>query len=97
MEHLWTPWRMTYIKGEKKPVQGCVFCNKAEHPENDDGEQVIARSTHVFLTLNRFPYTNGHLMVVPFDHIHSQEVMTVEGLTDMMKHLFYRHDDQDNS
>lgn len=84
MEYLWTPWRMAYIKGEKKPVQGCVFCNKAQHLESDATEHVIARSQQVFLTLNLFPYNNGHMMVVPYEHVASQEEMTVEGLTDMM-------------
>lgn len=84
MEHLWTPWRMAYIKGEKKPVTGCVFCHKSEHPEHDATEHVIARSTHTFATLNRYPYTNGHVMIVPYEHISSQEDMTTEALTDLM-------------
>lgn len=73
---------MAYIKGEKKPVQGCVFCNKI--PANDAEEHIIARSEHVYITLNRFPYNNGHVMVVPYEHITSQEQMRVEALTDMM-------------
>ena len=63
---------MAYIKGEKKPVEGCVFCNKAEHHENDATEHVIARSAHTFITLNKFPYNNGHVMIVPYAHITSQ-------------------------
>ena len=82
MKHLYTPWRMAYIKGEKKPVEGCVFCNK--NTANDDNEHIIGRSEHVYLTLNRYPYSNGHLMVVPYAHIASQEEMTVDGLTDLM-------------
>ncbi len=81
-DHLWTPWRMAYIKGEKTPVAGCVFCNKAA--ADDPVEHVIARSQHVYVTLNRFPYTNGHLMVVPYEHITTQEAMTTHGLTDLM-------------
>lgn len=84
MEHLWTPWRMAYIKGEKKPVEGCVFCNKAQHPENDDTEHVVARANYTFLTLNRYPYTNGHLMIVPYEHITSQEDMETVALTELM-------------
>lgn len=84
MDHLWTPWRMTYIKGEKKPVEGCVFCNKAEHPDNDDSEHVIARATYTYITLNRFPYNNGHVMIVPYDHISSQEDLTTDALTELM-------------
>ena len=55
---------MSYIKGEKKPVDGCVFCKKVL-PENDQEEHVIARSEFVYATLNRYPYNNGHLMIVP--------------------------------
>ena len=83
MERLYTPWRMPYIKGEKKSVDGCVFCDKFDG-HHDDSEHIIARSEYVYLTLNRYPYTNGHLMVVPYAHISSQEEMSVEGLTDMM-------------
>lgn len=82
MQHLYTPWRMAYIKGEKKPVEGCVFCNKIN--ADDTVEQVIARSDYVYITLNLFPYNNGHLMIVPYDHITSQEAMPIEALTDMM-------------
>jgi len=84
MDHLWTPWRMAYIKGEKKPVEGCVFCNKVEHPENDDNEHVIARATYTYITLNRFPYNNGHVMIVPYDHISSQEDLKTDALTELM-------------
>lgn len=84
MDYLWTPWRMAYIKGEKKPVEGCIFCLKAQHPENDDVEHVIGRSTHHFATLNKFPYNNGHMMIIPYDHIVSQEDMETAALTDLM-------------
>lgn len=75
---------MEYIKGEKKPVDGCVFCIKAEQPESDDSEHVVARSTHTFVTLNKFPYNNGHIMIVPYQHITSQEDMDTEALTELM-------------
>ncbi len=84
MKHLWTPWRMAYVKGEKKPVEGCIFCNKAAPDGDDEKEHVIARLEYVYITLNRYPYNNGHLMVVPYQHIVSQEEMTTEGLTDLM-------------
>ena len=84
MEHLWTPWRMAYIRSEKKPVEGCVFCKKVATGSDDSLEHVIARSQYVYVTLNRYPYNNGHLMIVPYKHIYSQEEMTVAGLTDLM-------------
>jgi ATP adenylyltransferase len=82
MQHLWTPWRMAYIRGEKTPVDGCIFCTKING--SDDEEQIIARSAFVYVTLNRYPYNNGHLLVVPYEHIDSQEAMTVEGITNLM-------------
>lgn len=82
MDHLYTPWRMAYIKGEKQPVQGCVFCNKVNG--SDEAEHVIARSEYVYVTLNRFPYNNGHLMIVPYEHVASQEELPVEALTDLI-------------
>lgn len=81
MEHLYTPWRMAYIRGEKKPVQGCVFCNLTTETES---QQIIAYSEHVYVTLNLYPYNNGHLMVVPYEHVQSQEQLPTEALTDLM-------------
>ena len=73
---------MAYIKGEKKPVEGCVFCNKVAG--DDDEEQIIARSEHVYVTLNRYPYNNGHVLIVPYAHVRSQEELPVEALTDLI-------------
>lgn len=82
MDHLYTPWRMAYIRGEKKPVEGCVFCDLAR--TDNDNKQVIAYSDHVYLTLNKYPYNNGHLMVIPYDHVQSLEALSSEALGDLM-------------
>jgi ATP adenylyltransferase len=73
---------MAYIRGEKKPVGGCVFCSLAA--DVDNAALVIARSKHVFVTLNLYPYNNGHLLVVPYEHVGSQEDMPPEALADLM-------------
>ncbi len=73
---------MAYIRGEKKPVTGCIFCNKIHG--DDDAEQVIARSAYVYVTLNRYPYNNGHVMVVPYEHVETQESLSEAALTDLM-------------
>ena len=73
---------MAYIKGQRQPPDGCVFCNKNDC--DDATELVLARSQYVYVTLNLFPYSNGHLMIVPYEHVATQEDMPVEGLTDMM-------------
>ncbi len=82
MDHLYTPWRMAYIRGEKKPVTGCIFCQMAAAA--DDQGQIVAFSQHVFVTLNIYPYNNGHVMVIPFEHVQSQEQLSAEALTDLM-------------
>ena len=73
MKHLWSPWRMKYIESHKKE-DGCVFCiaqSMYDSPEN----LIALRGKHSYVILNRYPYTSGHLMVIPFDH-----VATLEGL-----------------
>jgi ATP adenylyltransferase len=82
MDHLWTPWRMAYIRSDKKPVEGCILCGK--YAGDDDAEHVVARSHYMFVTLNRYPYNNGHLMVVPYEHTDSQEALSEAALTDLM-------------
>ena len=81
MDHLYTPWRMAWIRGEKKPIGGCPFCHLGRERDN---EQVIAYGEHVFVTLNIFPYNNGHLMIIPYPHIATQEALPVEALTELM-------------
>ena len=68
MQNLWAPWRMEFIKAEK--TEGCIFCRfPAETGEEADRKNLIlGRSTHAFVILNRFPYNNGHLMVIPRRH-----------------------------
>lgn len=83
MQYLWAPWRMAYIRGEKRRPEGCVFCMKADGSE-DDTEHVVARSTHVYVVLNRYPYNSGHLLIVPYTHVQSQEFLPTEALTDLM-------------
>src|SRR3712207_3989255 len=67
-EHLWTPYRMAYIRGEGKPTgaHDCPFCLI---PQMDDEEGlVVARGETVFAVLNLYPYNAGHLMLVPYRH-----------------------------
>jgi ATP adenylyltransferase len=70
-QRLWTPHRMAYIKGEKKPAgaddDGCPFC---EIPKlSDEDGLIIARGVAVYAVLNLYPYNSGHLMVVPYRHV----------------------------
>jgi ATP adenylyltransferase len=67
MDHLWTPWRMPYLKRGSSPETGCVFCTRIKE-ENDAKSHVLHRGERCFIILNLYPYNNGHLMVVPYQH-----------------------------
>ena len=67
MEYVWSPWRMDYIQRPPEKNEGCVFCDALafkDGPEN----LVVWRGVGAYVILNRYPYTSGHVMVVPNDH-----------------------------
>lgn len=66
MDYLWSPWRYRYLSGETKPGE-CIFCAMAAS-DRDEENLIVFRGHANFVVLNRFPYTSGHLMVVPFAH-----------------------------
>ena len=84
MNQIWAPWRMDYIKGKRVGFDSCVFCQFAQQPEDDTAHFVIARSTHTFAVLNRYPYTYGHTMVIPYAHLKSTEELSADELSDLM-------------
>ncbi len=65
MKSLWAPWRIEYIKGEKE--NGCIFCEKPEQ-EADKNNLILYKGKTGFIIMNRYPYSNGHLMAVPYKH-----------------------------
>ena len=67
MDYLWTPWRYAYVSTAEKAT-GCVFCQAAK--SSDDAKALIVhRGQHCFIILNAYPYTPGHVMVVPYAHL----------------------------
>ena len=83
MDHLWTPWRHKYLTGVREPA-GCVFCHIAANPDDDENHLVVLRGVHNFVVLNRYPYTSGHVMVVPYAHESQLGAITRECATEMM-------------
>ncbi len=71
MNHIWSPWRMKYIEKTEKQ-EGCVFCN-AQAKEDSAANLIAFRGQFSFVILNRYPYTSGHLMVIPFKHVATLE------------------------
>jgi ATP adenylyltransferase len=66
MDYLWTPWRYRYIADATKD-EGCIFC-AAVAMNNDPEALIVFRGAKNFVILNRYPYTSGHVMVVPYQH-----------------------------
>lgn len=67
--NIWAPWRMEYIRslaGDKPG--GCFFCEYRDEPGADTANHVLWRTTETLVMLNRFPYTNGHLLIAPLGH-----------------------------
>ena len=83
MNHLWSPWRMTYIDNANKE-EGCVFC-KAQAKEDSPENLIIQRGQLAFVILNLYPYTSGHVMVVPFAHKPNLEELDSATRAEMME------------
>jgi ATP adenylyltransferase len=82
MDYLWTPWRYRYV-AEVKNLVGCVFCNA--HTANQDEEWLIVqRSVKNYVILNRYPYTSGHVMIVPYAHTADFSGLDRETAAEMM-------------
>ncbi len=67
MKRIWAPWRMTYIKEAREGTEGCLFCRLLAE-KNDAKNFILYRGKTAFVMLNKYPYTNGHIMVVPYLH-----------------------------
>lgn len=82
MDVLRAPWRMSYIN-ESGAGKGCFFCDYASD-DNDDENLVIARGRHAFVVMNRYPYSTGHLMVVPYKHTAELSDLLPEEASEML-------------
>ena len=82
MDYLWTPWRYQYVTKTGEPVE-CVFC-AAPQIADDRVSLIVHRAQHNYVILNRYPYTSGHLMVVPYAHVATLAEVGEAALTEMM-------------
>lgn len=85
MDYLWTPWRYQYIAQVTSGRQpDCVFCD-ALAQNNDASTLIVLRGKKCFVILNRYPYTSGHAMVVPYAHVAELDLCDAETTTEMME------------
>jgi ATP adenylyltransferase len=81
---IWAPWRLKYVKdADKDNEDQCVFCAKPALGD-DETALIVHRGEHAFVILNLYPYTNGHLMVAPFEHVARIQDIPAEVTTEML-------------
>ncbi len=79
MQTMWAPWRIEYILGNEKE-EGCVFCKALG--EKDDLTLYKGKTT--FVVMNKFPYANGHLLVLPKRHVFGLDQLDHSGMGDLL-------------
>jgi ATP adenylyltransferase len=81
---IWAPWRLPYVKDASKDEdEQCIFCTKPAE-EDDELNFIVHRGERCFVILNTFPYTNGHLMVAPYQHTPALQELDAETVAEMM-------------
>ncbi len=84
--NLWAPWRLEYINAlnDEAEPKGCFLCRYAQNPADDTRNYVIWRGERCFTLFNRFPYSNGHLMIAPYAHAKLLHELKEADLTELM-------------
>ena len=84
MEPMHAPWRIEYILAPKPALEQSLFARIAQS-NDDEANCVIVRDRSCFALLNRYPYTGGHLMIVPYKQTPDLNGLTGDELADLMK------------
>ncbi len=83
MDYLWTPWRYAYVSATEKTF-GCVFC-EAPKEKDDEKARIVYRGEYCYVILNAYPYTPGHVMVVPYAHLDELQKLPSDAASEMMR------------
>jgi ATP adenylyltransferase len=81
MDFLWTPWRYAYVTNADKET-GCIFCDAPK--QSDEKVRIVHRGAHCYVILNIFPYTIGHVMIVPYAHLDELQKLPADAAQEMM-------------
>jgi len=84
MKFLWAPWRMDYILLKKE--EGCIFCRKPLE-KRDRENLIVYRGSSGFVMMNKFPYNNGHLMIIPNRHCLDLEALHEKEMKELFRLL----------
>ncbi len=83
MDYLWTPWRYTYLATAGK-ASVCIFC-ELQRIRDDHKALIVHRARHNFVILNAYPYTSGHSMIVPYEHLDQLRKLSTAAASEMME------------
>ena len=83
-QRIWAPWRLQYVKDAAKDDEvACIFCVKPAE-DDDEANLIVHRGERCFVILNLYPYTNGHLMVAPYQHLATLPELDADTVAEMM-------------
>ena len=83
-QRIWAPWRLAYVKdASKDSADECIFCAKPGE-DDDEANLIVHRGERAFVILNKFPYTNGHLMVAPYEHVGALQDLDADTVAEIM-------------
>ena len=85
-KNLWAPWRMKYISELNNPGD-CFLCGYIKTPAEDADNLVLWRSESALACMNRFPYTNGHLLIAPTAHVSELAELNEAEMLELMQML----------
>jgi ATP adenylyltransferase len=83
MDRLWSPWRYRYVSSAHSGT-GCIFCAKLT-ANDDSANYIVLRAERNFVLLNLYPYTTGHMMIAPYEHVADLQEAHPETLAEMMR------------
>ncbi len=84
-DNLWAPWRMQYIQNiEEQNAGGCFLCRYWNEREKDDANLVLWRTDRLYVVMNRYPYSNGHLLVCPAAHKAEMDELDDQEMVEVM-------------
>ena len=83
MDYLWTPWRYAFVSDANKN-SGCIFCD-LPNLGDDAKARIVYRGEHCFVILNTYPYTSGHVMVVPYAHLDELQKLPTPAAHEMIE------------
>jgi ATP adenylyltransferase len=83
-QRIWAPWRLPYVTDVSKDSEAaCIFCIKPAE-DDDEANLIVHRGERCFVILNLFPYTSGHLMIAPYDHLPALQELDDDTVAEMM-------------